>query len=480
MDIPALVTDRLTYLDHPFPKDKLDDVFSFRPENYQFMPKYRAGYWDGWVSLLRGNAVPTGLFLAKLPDLERMGVVFKLKDKRTHLYYRPIPLHLNGFDLRPFQINCLEKMRASSGGLVLNATGTGKTLVAGAYLWQLRGTACFIVDELTLMDQAQKELAQVLGEKVGQVGESIFWPERVTVATIQTLFLHRRRAQFRKWAKALDVVILDEVHLMLNQRTESVVNAIKPVACFGLTATLELKKPTVKVLSLALCGPRLYEYGYRKGVKERFLTQGVVLGVDLCRSHPSKHAMEYSELYRTYIVKSRRRNDVIEGLVREAIKRGKKVILLLDRVAHVRLMVNRLRDLRAETVYGLRKKSERISAKTEFEAGELDLLITNKVFKKGVNLKAVDLIIDAASMKSGNDARQKFGRGVRLNSGKTGLIYLDIGERGLENRFESARDSRRRALKSQGVPVSRCSAKLPPAAVLDKAEELLAKTLTTS
>jgi superfamily II DNA or RNA helicase len=67
----------------------------------------------------------------------------------------------------------------------------------------------------------------------------------------------------------------------------------------------------------------------------------------------------------------------------------------------------------------------------------------------------IDMLIDTAAMKSKNDARQKFGRGVRLCEGKSGLIYFDIRDDG--NRFEAAAKSRARALKDQQISVTKVS-----------------------
>jgi hypothetical protein len=64
--INVVVGDISSYIENP--KEhipviaKIREICKARPENYQFMPKYRAGMWDGYISLMHGFAAfPTGL-----------------------------------------------------------------------------------------------------------------------------------------------------------------------------------------------------------------------------------------------------------------------------------------------------------------------------------------------------------------------------------------------------------------------------------
>jgi superfamily II DNA or RNA helicase len=441
------------------------------------MPKYRSGKWSGIISYLRGSRVSAGLFLALRENIEREEKInFEIDDRRKLPEYLPLRnVDLPGLEQRSYQWDAVRAMRSGGGGgLILNATGTGKTLIAGLYFRFLKGSAVFVADELTLMYQAQEELARIIGEPVGVVGESRFEPQRVSVATIQTL--HRCGAPgFRKWAAGLQVMIIDELHLALNKRQRKVVQQFKPRAVYGLTATLELQQAGVRMDAYSICGGVLYRYGYQTALTEKVLTPGVVIAVDPDRDLTSQ--MEYPDLYRERIVHDLRRNDLLEALVREALRRGRNVVLLLERIQHLKILSERLCDVPHEVVFGERKVADRIDAKRQFDSGELHLLIANKVFKKGINLRKIDCIVDGASMASGNDAVQKYGRGVRLAEAKTGLIHLDVGEAQGKNAFYRAALSRRRALRAIGVPVVRIRAEAGAGKVFDLAEAALALAL---
>jgi superfamily II DNA or RNA helicase len=87
------------------------------------------------------------------------------------------------------------------------------------------------------------------------------------------------------------------------------------------------------------------------------------------------------------------------------------------------------------------------------DAGKANLIIANQVFKKGINIKRVDLIIDCAQRSNKNDVLQKFGRGVRLHSDKKGLLYVDIAT---VPQMEKQARSRYNALKSAKISVGKC------------------------
>jgi superfamily II DNA or RNA helicase len=487
MRVSVKLRNRRASLSWPFPDD-LPAYFSYTVPNYRFMPAFKLGDWDGTRCLMEGSRVPTGLFLAMKDKIaEEAKIRWKIKDLRRFPEFYVVPNEAPGFKVRPYQNDAVEAMIAASnsGGILLNATGTGKTLIAGLYFRRLVGRAVFVVDELTLLEQAREELKAVIGEEVGIVGKSQFKPKRITVATIQTLRMHAETELFQAWAERLEVMIVDELHIMLNRRQEEVIALFRPKAVFGLTATLEIEKEDVKYKAFALCGPVIFQYGYSSGVSQGFLTPGVVVGADLKRSS-SRIAEEegeglghvrYMGSYHRDIVFSKTRNDFIADLARAGVERGYMVVVLVERVAHLEELASRLDDLPHDVVWGGRAVEERVKAKKKFEKEKIRLILANKVFKKGVNLKKISMMIDAASMKNKNDAVQKYGRGVRLADQKNGLLYFDIGERGRakDNLFVKATRDRRAALAALGVPVESVRLRLGAEEVLNVAERLLAR-----
>jgi superfamily II DNA or RNA helicase len=492
------LTNRKVLLHRPYPFDGLNDILRYRKIGWEYTPAAKYNGWDGYIHLLHHDTIGTGVFLSLKEKMEtEANVQFVVKDGRKSpefdwKRYGEVAEKADAEKkIRPYQQDCLEKMVAASGtgGLVLNSTGTGKTRIAGMYFRALKGPGVFFVDELTLLDQAKKEIEEVLGEPVGEIGNSIFAPKRITVATIQTVHRHRLDPRYVPWNRTLQTIFIDEIHLALNRRNFQTVAVIQPPTIFGLTATLELRKKYVSMRAYDLAGPIVFEYPLQRGVDEGYLSKGVAVAVQVeneiesvkfngkgnwfqrRKFYRERYPIEYQRL----IVEGKKRNLVIEQLVREAHKKGKYTIVLVDRVQHLKDLGNALDDVRHKLVFGERKVEDRVDSKERFETGDLRLLIVNKVFKKGVNIKRVDVLIDGAGMKSKNDAVQKYGRGVRMADGKKGLIYFDVADVG--NRFEKAAKSRRAALKKVGVPVYKVDSSVGAKRILELAEKKLAASL---
>lgn len=476
------LTNRWAYFDSFYP-DEINKVFGYRDPNSFWSPAYRSGAWDGITKLIKHRRIQIGAFLQFKEEAEQKGHSFDIDDQRK----RPKFIKLGKQSDRVYQVECMSALvkHSNCGGTVLCATGTGKTFIAGMYFKILDGAGCFVVDELTLLQQAKDDIEKVLGEKVGEIGDQKFQPCRITIATVQTLHKHRKDKRFVPWMKSLQVMFIDEVHQQINRRNLETVASIQPKAVFGLTATLQLKQRKIIAKITSLTGPIIYRYPLKKGVEEKYLTPGVAIGVDIIRPvHRDAYigkSVDYQSLYETHIVRSRRRNDLIEGLVREGVRRGKFIIVLVERVAHVNKLFRRLEDLKIKKIFGKVDVWDRVAAKKKFEKGSVQVIIANKVFKKGISINRVDVIIDGACMSSKNDSVQKYGRGVRLCSDKLGLLYFDIGEKpegqSPAHSLSRATGKRRRALKAEGIAVSVITGEDDPEVIYDFAERKLKQVL---
>ncbi len=459
--------------------DELNHFFTFKPKGYFFSPGYKQGWWNGEINLMKFGKVATGLFLQYRKTMEKEGFRFDVTDLRAAPLFEE-----RTFEAEPRidQKECVAKMiqNSNTGGIILNATGTGKTFVAAYYFSKLRRGGVFIVDELTLADQTQKELSRLMGEEVGFIGGGKWKPKRITVALVQSLQSKIGKDEFAFWAADVDVIIYDELHMAINKRSKEVLWEIRPYAVFGLTATLETDKKHSVMEAYELTGPVLYRFPYADALKAGVLAPGIVLGVDFLRTHPKQ--MPYQELYRMMISENNRWNSLIVALAEEGVKRGYHVVVLTDLPGHVKTLSKQLGHIPHNTIHGERKSKLRIKAKERFEEGQRQLLIANRVFKKGINIKILDVIIDGAGLGNVNDIQQKFGRGVRILDGKKGLLYFHLGDKKPKvgvysmNTFQARTNRSRKVLKANGIPIVVLKNKdYEPAGMYDEAEKALSQ-----
>lgn len=496
------LTNKVAVLLRGHDYDKLIPYWSYAVDNFHFMLRgkpyyamckhcktYKADHddsdcpngeyeavWDGKIRFLKNvqgkYRVPSGLFLATYKDIEKKEhIKFKIHRKILTPSFDTEYRGLVSEGSYVFQNDCVDNMEYAAhkgmGGLILNATGTGKTRIAAMFASRIKGELLFIVDQLVLLRQAREDIANALGEKIGFVGESKFKLKRVTVATIQTLHLHRDDRKFRKWFRRVEVIFIDEIHEQMGRRNFDVVKLANPIVTFGLTATLNLRKKPVRLKAFSLTGPIIFNYPIQQGMTEGVLSKGIGLTILYNNSEEEIKLFKYEDLYKERLVKNSERNALIAELVRRAYKKGKYTIVLVDRLKHLSRLSHRLEDVPHKIVAGT-FRGEGISVETRmkhkkrFEKGKIRVILANKVFKKGVDIKRVDVIIDGAGKRSKNDAIQKFGRGVRKHIAKYGLLYFDISDydiydkhRKKQNSLAVAAKSRRRALIQAGITVKK-------------------------
>lgn len=486
------VEGRVVYLIKPLPSSrtyrKLQKQWSYIVPNWNWMKdkwaywdaeegkyKYR---WDGRIKILKHDSLPAGLFWATYRDVEKEEhLKFKISGPhiglptRSHRHW-VVSEKTKDADYR-YQNKCVDRIQAKEykgGGLILSATGSGKTRMAAQLASRYKCDLLFIVDQINLLDQAQKDISKHLGEEVGNVGEQKFNLRRVTVATIQTLSAHAKDPRFQHWFRHVDIILIDEIHEMLGKRNFNVIDAAKPKLVIGLTATLNLKKKHIRLKAYSLCGPVLYEFPLKKGQEMGVLSKGICVSVRYDNSIRETDAYDAKSAYDKRIIANAERNHIIARIIKRAYKERKYTIVLVDRLKHLEEISERLHGIPRRVVAGSYKgtgipKLDRIESQSRFEGGKIRVIIASKVFKKGVSINRVDVIIDAAARKSKEDAIQKYGRGVRKHKHKNGLIYFDIsdwdaydaqkrrGRNEHKNWLYTASKRRIRALKAAGIPV---------------------------
>lgn len=452
--------------------ERLRQLFRFHPDGYEYMPTYKNGHWDGYIQMLRRGRVATGLALDVLPTVEKLYPV-RIVDKRAPVSFRA-PATDVWNKARAYQQECYGKMVEASrtGGLVLQSTGSGKTFVAGLYFSTLQGRGIFFVDELTLLEQARRAIQEVAQEQVGVVGGGKFTPKRITVATVQTLSQRRRATQVAQIQP--DVVVIDEIHEAINDRTWKVLELLKPKAVFGLTATLQMKKKAIRYQATAMAGPVIYTYPLEEGVKQGFLSRGVVVRVVRAFGLDAK-ALAYQsrdERYDEQIVDNRTRNQFVAGLARESAGKGHPTIVLVERIRHLENLEQAMAGFPFVVLSGQDSKEARMDAIQSMRRGELKVILTNRIFGKGVDIPNLEVTIDATGRSSHNQAQQRLGRNSRKTEAKKGFLHFDIADKRLE-----ATKERLVAYRRLKVPIVDVKTPLSAKEVLTLAEERLEESV---
>jgi superfamily II DNA or RNA helicase len=468
--VSVKLTNRFAYVDCPDEAEKqaLREYWSYWFPGARFTRLYNTllqdedgkvigRAWDGMIHLFTRNKVTAGLFRATRYEIAtQLGIQFQVT------YERPLMEALRpGFTIQDpkysYQNDCVDAMLAvlhKGGGIILSATRTGKSIIAAAFFSKLSYDCLYVVDQVDLLDQTQQELGKWLNEEIGYVGDSQYRPARVTVATRQTLAKHLDDPVFNEWLygkKRRFVVVVDELHEQVNQSNFDILAAVKPVARYGLTATLQLQKKEVRMKSYNFAGPVIFRFQIAEGIKRGVLTKGRCLQM-LFEPAPVGGVEDYQQEYLEQVVEHEVKAKAIKALTACLIEHDRRVIVLTDRTKHLEAVSDSLMWIPHRLAYGKVAPKKRSEARAEFERGDVRLIITNKVFRKGVTLARLDAAIDCAELPGKDLAQQKFGRGIGIHQDKEDFLYIDVGTDG-SNRFHRAARSRAKALRASGIEV---------------------------
>lgn len=438
----------------------LDSYFAYRVPGWEHTIRAQNG-WDGYETLMDGEFVGTGLFMAKLAGLEQAGYTFTLDDRRQWVeFYRAEDCKLVGREPYPWHLEAVEFMRQHSncGGVIIAPTATGKTSLAGWAFARLKGSGLFVVNDGALGLQTRAELEQILGEPVGFVGGGKFSVERVTVALVQTLAKHIEDPRFIRLGRR-SLMLIDEIHVMLHKQMWDTVQGYLPRACFGLTATLDLNSSAVSQCVYAMCGPGVYQHTAEAARARNEITQGWCYTLDIATLVDASED-HISQVYRQHVVEHDWLNRFAGELAVAAIKAGYTVVILVQVHDHLDRMAEVLDNLGVEfLVYsGKQLGKARIQVRNALNQGAANLgLATTGTMTKGISIARLNFLIDLSQSRKWENSVQRAGRGTRNDSGKDHFVYVDIGQkaktvRGMRKRniFEVRAKDRRRGLREVG------------------------------
>lgn len=463
--VRAIVNNRMTYFPNwPESAPRLDAYFAYRQPNWQHTQAAADG-WDGYVSLLQRERVGTGLFEHVRPALETEGYVFDVTDRRRWIrMWDAGECQLNNREPYEWQKRAVEFIRENGnvGCIVVAPTGTGKTTMVAWAFARLVGRGIFVVDERALGQQTQSALSALLNEPVGFVGDGQFTLARITVATVQTLADHIGDPRFEPLYGA-SLMVVDEMHVMLNKRMKEVGWSYGALAVVGLTATLDLTTTSTAFPAFALTGSQVFTYLAQEAREAGQLAQGWAYLLDLpALVDGSEHI---SRVYKEYVVSHGWLNQFMASLAMQAVQAGYTVVVLVQEHDHIAYIAQELDALGASyLVYsGKQSGKRRIQMRNMLNSGTARIAIaTTGTMTKGIDIPNLNFLMDGSQSAKWENSVQRAGRGSRVAGGKDHFVYVDIGQTGVKvrgvtkrNLFALRAKKRREGLKAVGYEMRR-------------------------
>ena len=434
-------------------KTELADHFSFRPEGYQFNPRFKARVWDGIIRMF--SPFKPVLYVGLLPHLQKFchdrgyqcNIPDKWKDEPVESnYVTDLAKEINcKFIPRDYQIEYVENAIAKRRSLSLSPTSSGKSLII--YLLQQHYFQTFghrtliIVPTIGLVHQMAGDFVDygcdesIIYKIQGGVDKNTAAP--IVISTWQSLV-----KQPKSWFAQFRVVMGDEAHLFQAKSLTSIMHKLTDCDYrHGFTGTLKSAESKTHRLVLEGCFGKVKKLVTTKklmdeGTVANFKVKAIVLSHDNDARKAFKDAMGRLDKLkkwpaeREYLTNHTKRNNFIKNLLWSLKDQNNLVLFdLVEKHGKVLEPLLRKEGRELHFIYGKTsgEERERIRHLVENDPEKKhDILASYGVFSTGVNLKRLDNVIFASGSKSEIKVLQSIGRTLRKAKDSEQAVLYDI------------------------------------------------------
>lgn len=397
------------------------------------------------------------------------------------------------FRLRPYQRQAVQALIDGVQGSVVLPCGGGKTTIGSAALAMLGQAGLVLVHTTDLAAQWREKLGQALGTPVRLLSGasrqdwSALYPGEVAVGTVQTL---AGNAQADAVLGSAGVLLVDECHHVPASQWADVSGRCAARWRWGLTATKE-RSDGLDVLIDVLIGPELYTQTAHTLIAWGFLRLPRVLAVRTPFEALAEHYDSIAECSRcgksrkvdrakletrgTAFCPRCKRNTIrwvpeeirkrmryasaraeltrrperlawLANWIERAHEAGRTSLVLVGRKPQGAELLDALRDrcVHSQLVTSATARKARKQHVQLLAEGNLGALVATQLADEGLDVPALDFLLNDMGGKAGGLAKQRVGRTTRLD-GRDPPLVLEPVDRSAGTTFERQWRSRRRA-----------------------------------
>ena len=397
----------------------IDNACSYKVAGYFFSPAYKSRRWDGKEHLFKftkakGYHAPVGVLTDIVEVLNKRKEKFSVYFK-TGLKYDRSSIDWNDkIQLRDYQNEAVTAMFSKpfpGRGVLKMPIRSGKTKTVAKIIQKVGRPSIFVVPSKWLLYQTIASLQECMPNiGVGQVGDSVFNPKFITVATIQTLAgmapirgtknreSRSAHPEYFNLMSRFDLGVFDECHHIRGQGDwHRVFMDLEARYKIGISATVffdNTKEQESGIIWLrANCGPIKCEIPTSRLIKEGYLLPQHVKMYLI--DEPKCEGARYSAtLKKRCITENDYRNKMIASLVKEHLPM--KTIIIANEHVHIGNICDELSLLGIDyrTLTGKDKQSRRNSVVSEFLNNKYHVIVGN-VLGEGVDIPEVECVINA-------------------------------------------------------------------------------------
>lgn len=367
--------------------------------------------------------VPREYFLAhRKPHHE---VVYHLTEGDKSTWPGPFEFRGTLRDVQEEAIStAINKIKSDSlGGIIRLTPGAGKTVLSCALMARLQVPTLVVVHKEFLVRQWQERIEQFLpGAKVGRVqqDECAYQGKHIAIGMVHTLAARDYPREFLEWP---GLIVVDEVHRIGAATWAPVPARFKARWRIGLSATPKRKDGADNVF-LYQIGEVLFASNEQR---MRPKIRRVPTDFHLVKTERFNPNLVPKSLKMTFLCESAARNRLIIERLIMALEAGRKVIVLSERLKHLRFLESELRRVwpigkgpTPTTGFYVGGQSEEA---LDVAAEANCIFATSQFAAEGLDIPALDTLFLTTPM---SDVEQAVGRILRPFEGKKEPIVVDF------------------------------------------------------
>lgn len=312
-------------------------------------------------------------------------------------------------------------------GLIISATGTGKTYLAAFDVRNYRPRKfLFVVHREQILRKALLSFKNVLGGPADNYGILAGGTKEIdrkyVFATIQTLSRPDILNELK--ANTFDYILIDEAHKAGAASYQKIINHFKPEFLLGMTATPE-RTDDFNIYEL-FDYHIAYEIRLQDAIEEKMLSEFHYIGITdyeyegqvITDNTPLKHLV------------SRERMDYVEQQIDYYGHDGDQVYGLIfcsrTEEAHEVAQIMTQKGHPTVALTGEDSVDNREATIKKFENGEIEYLVTVDIFNEGIDIPKINQVIMLRNTESSIIFIQQLGRGLRKSEGKDFVTIIDF------------------------------------------------------
>jgi len=313
-----------------------------------------------------------------------------------------------------FQYELIIKAIESQRGVIKAATASGKTII------MLGLISCFPKKKILFLSDTYVPITQFKKE----LEDRNFPTNNITATTIQS--------QYRKPLDEhdkYDIILIDECHGVSNlsgMYAKVLKNSLAPIR-LGFTATLP-RTLEGKLALEGLLGPVIGELTIQEGTERGVLAVPKIIIREVPENSSLKQLRGYQNVYKKAVVENKIFNRLICKDTKAEIDKGKTVLILVIEIQHGKNLVKMAKELFDFNLIFVRGSTEaeaREKIRLQMNDKKVKAVVATAVFRKALNIRSLDTVINACGGKSEVVTLQSIGRGLRKTKDKEFVKIID-------------------------------------------------------